>query len=85
MDITRTLLTTVAVRLAVSQSPKTMQVPGMNILVGRESPCGLQERTLSVSGNEGFRLPQNMNSTFANYRVKWAEYQVSYVVNTLNT
>ncbi|PFX12506.1 location of vulva defective 1-like [Stylophora pistillata] len=76
MDITRTLLTTMAVRLAVSQSPKRMQVPGMNILVGRESPCGLQERTLSVSRNEGFRLPQNMNSAFANHRVEWAEYQM---------
>ncbi|XP_022808988.1 polycystic kidney disease protein 1-like 2 [Stylophora pistillata] len=76
MDITRTLLTTVAVRSAVSQSPKRLQVPGMNILVGRESSCGLQERSLNVSGNEGFRLPQNMNSAFRNDRVEWAEYQM---------
>ena len=73
MNVVRTLLQTLAIRSAVSQSPKTLQVPGMNIMVGRETPCGLREKRLNVSDSDGFVLPKNMT----NASVEWAEYQVS--------
>ena len=77
MNVIRMLLQTLAIRSAVSQSPKTLQVPGMNIMVGRETPCGLGELSLNVSGSDGFVLPKNMTNAFANEEFEWAEYQVS--------
>ena len=50
----------------------------MSILVGRESSCGLQERSLNLTEKDSFRLPRNMNRAFANESVEWAEYQVSH-------
>ena len=77
MSIIKTLLRTLATRSAVSQSPKNLQVPGMDIMLGRETSCGLDGKRLNASEGQGFVLPQNMRDGFANAQFEWAEYQVN--------
>lgn len=77
MSIVRTLLRTLAIRLAVSQSPKMLHVPGMDVMLGRETSCGLQEKSLNFSEGQSFALPSNMRQAFPNVKVEDTEYQVS--------
>lgn len=77
MSIVRTLLRTLAIRLAVSQSPKMLHVPGMDVMLGRETSCGLQEKRLNFSEGQSFALPSNMRQAFPNVQVEETEYQVS--------
>lgn len=79
MSIIRTLLRTLAIRLAVSQSPKRLQVPGMDVLLGRETSCGLQEKRFNFSEDQSFVLPRNMKQAFPNAEIVETEYQVSMV------
>lgn len=79
MDIIKTLLHTLAIRLAVSQSPKSVQIPGMNVMLGRETKCGLEEKRLNVSEGQSFVLPPNMRQAFNNTDLEEAEYHVSMV------
>ena len=79
MSIIRTLLRTLAIRLAVSQSPKRLQVPGMDVLLGRETSCGLQEKRFNFSEDQSFVLPRNMKQAFPNAEIEETEYQVSMV------
>ena len=79
MSIIKTLLRTLAIRLAVSQSPKRLQVPGMDVLLGRETSCGLQEKRFNFSEDQSFVLPRNMKQAFPNAEIEETEYQVSMV------
>ncbi|KAL9954036.1 hypothetical protein ACROYT_G041524 [Oculina patagonica] len=76
MGIIRTLLHTVAIRSAVSQSPKRLQVPGMDVMLGRDTKCGLEEKSLNMSEGQSFVLPQNMREGFNNTRLEEAEYHM---------
>lgn len=78
ITIIKTLLRTMATRLAVSQSPQSLQIPGMDVMVGRETSCGLEEKRLNVSDDQGFLLPPNMREAFPNEDFEWADYQVKY-------
>lgn len=77
MNIIKTLLRTLAIRSAVSQSPIKLQVPGMAVILGRETTCGLEEKRLNMSEGESFVLPRNMRQGFNNTDLKAAEYYVS--------
>ena len=79
MSIVRMLLRTLAIRSAVSQSPKKFHVPGMDVMLGRETSCGLEEKRLNFSEGQSFQLPQNMRQAFPNEQVKETEYRVSAV------
>ena len=79
MSIVRTLLRTLAIRSAVSQSPKRFHVPGMNVMLGRETSCGLEEKRLNISEGQSFRFPQNMRQAFPNGQVEETDYRVSMV------
>ena len=79
MTIVRSLLRTLAIRLAVSQSPKKLHVPGMDVMLGRETSCGLQEKRLNFSEGQSFELPPNMRQAFPNVQVEETEYQVSMI------
>ena len=79
MSIIKTLLRTLAIRLAVSQSPKRLHVPGMDVLLGRETSCGLQEKRFNFSEDRSFVLPRNMKQAFPNAEIEETEYQVSMV------
>ena len=79
MSIIKTLLRTLAIRLAVSQSPKRLHVPGMDVLLGRETSCGLQEKRFNFSEDQSFVLPRNMKQAFPNAEIEETEYQVSMV------
>ena len=76
ISIIRTLLRTITTRLAVSQSPKSLQIPGMDVMVGRETSCGLEEKPLNVSEAQGFILPPNMREAFPDADLEWVDYQV---------
>lgn len=65
-------------RLAVSQSPRSLQIPGMEVMVGRETSCGLEDKPLNVSEAQGFLLPPNMREAFPDADLEWADYQVKY-------
>lgn len=79
MNIVRTLLRTLAVRSAVSQSPKRFHVPGMDVMLGRETSCGLEKKRLNISEGQSFELPQNMRQAFSNAKGEETEYRVSMV------
>lgn len=79
MSIVRTLLRTLAVRSAVSQSPKRFHVPGMDVMLGRETSCGLEKKRLNISEGQSFELPQNMRQAFSNAQGEETEYRVSMV------
>ena len=76
ISIIRTLLRTITTRSAVSQSPKSLQIPGMDVMVGRETSCGLEEKPLNVSEAQGFILPPNMREAFPDADLEWVDYQV---------
>lgn len=78
ISIIRTLLRTMTTRLAVSQSPRSLQIPGMEVMVGRETSCGLEDKPLNVSEAQGFLLPPNMREAFPDADLEWADYQVKY-------
>lgn len=84
MSIVRKLLRTLAIRSAVSQSPKKLHVPGMDVMLGRETSCGLEEKRLYFSEGQSFALPKNMRQAFPNTQVEGTEYQVSIVWLLLN-
>ena len=84
MSIVRRLLRTLAIRSAVSQSPKKLRVPGMDVMLGRETSRGLDEKRLNFSEGQSFVLPQNMREALPNAQVEGAEYQVSMVWLLLN-
>ena len=77
ISITKTLLRTLASRSAVSQSPKRLQVPGLYVTLGRETPAGLVKKDLNTSGDHGFTLPENIREAFGEKDFKWVEYYVS--------
>lgn len=52
-------------------------MPGIAVTLGRETPCGLEKKDLTISEDKGFTLPENMREAFANKDFKWVEYQVS--------
>ena len=79
MGIVKMLLRTLAIRLAVSQSPKSLHVPGMDVMLGRETSCGLQEKRFNFSEGQSFELPRNMRQAFPNAEIEETEYQVSMV------
>ena len=79
MSIVKALIRTLAIRLAVSQSPKRLQVPGMDVMLGRETSCGLQDKRFNFSEGQSFTLPQNIKQAFPNAQVEGTEYQVSMV------
>ena len=79
MSIVRTLLRTLAIRSAVSQSPKKLHFPGMDVMLGRETSCGLEEKRLNFSEGQSVALPQNMRQAFPNAQIEETEYQVSMV------
>ncbi|XP_078351498.1 polycystin family receptor for egg jelly-like isoform X1 [Oculina patagonica] len=79
IGIIKTLLRTVATRSAVSQPPQNLQVPGINVMLGRETTCGLEEKGLNVSEDQGFALPQNMRQAFRDAELEWVEYQMLHM------
>ena len=76
MSIVKTLLRTLAIRSAVSQSPKKFHVPGMDVMLGRDTSCGLERKRLKFSESQSFELPQNMKQAFPNALVEEAEFKV---------
>jgi len=48
----------------------------MDIMVGRETSCGLEEKPLNVSEAQGFLLPPNMREAFPRADLEWVDYQV---------
>ena len=79
MSIIKKLLRTLAIRSAVSQPPKKFHVPGMDVMLGRETSCGLEEKRLNFSEGQSFALPQNMREAFPNAQVEETQYRVSVV------
>ena len=77
ISIIKTLLRTLASRSAVSESPKHLQVPGLDVILGRETPCGLVKKDLNTSEDHGFTLPENIKEAFGEKDFKWVEYNVS--------
>ena len=77
ISIIKTLLRTLASRSAVSESPKHLQVPGLDVTLGRETPCGLVKKDLNTSEDHGFTLPENIKEAFGDKDFKWVEYNVS--------
>ena len=73
-------------RLAVSQSPQSLQIPGMDVMAGRETSCGLEKRPLNVSEAQGFLLPPNMREAFPDADLDWVGYQVkcNLLLNTFS-
>ena len=49
----------------------------MDVMLGRETSCGLQEKRLNFSEGQTFALPSNMRQAFPNVQVEETEYQVS--------
>lgn len=84
MSIVRKLLRTLAIRSAVSQSPKKLHIPGMDVLLGRETSCGLEEKRLNFSEDQSFTLPKNMRQALPNALNEGTAYQVSMVWLLLN-
>ena len=66
-------------RSAVSQSPKSMQVLGLDFTVGRETFCGLESKTLNGSEGQGFVLPPNMKKVFGDIDLDSIDFQVSFI------
>ena len=50
----------------------------MEVMVGRETSCGLEEKPLNVSEAQGFILPPNMREAFPDADLEWVDYQVKY-------
>ena len=44
--------------------------------MGRETSCGLEEKSLNVSEAQGFILPPNMREAFPDADLEWVDYQV---------
>ena len=77
INIIKTLLRTLASRSAVSEPAKRLQVPGLDVTIGRETPCGLVKKDLNTSKDHGFAFPENMREAFGEKYFKWIEYHVS--------
>ena len=77
INIMKTLLRTLASRTAVSESAKELQVPGLQVTLGRETPCGLAKKDLKTPEGQEFTLPDNIKYAFGNTSVEWVEYHVS--------
>jgi len=48
----------------------------MDIMAGRETSCGLEEKPLNESEAQGFILPPNMREAFPDADLEWVDYQV---------
>ena len=74
VSIVRTLLNSISTRLAVSESPRKIEVSGLEAKVGRTTHCGITETPMNVSNGLGFELPPDI---LGNRDVEWVEYQVT--------
>lgn len=51
----------------------------MDVMLGRETSCGLEKKRLNISEGQSFELPQNMRQAFSNAQGEETEYRVSMV------